>query len=198
MIDLTKAVFLLDGHTESWSFRGKFEADFGVKPQLRRVGCNGKDVTSEGYANAAYGTLLLALRSYFTSIICVLDRERRRQSAVKLSDQIKRAIVNRISSSTKYKKDELDKKIHICVPDIMFENWIVSDVDSIKEHNDMIDQDAEKDYYDGKSGTTVLKRMMKMPYKKTLHGPKLFKSTRFRTSMIYSPSFLNFATVLEL
>ncbi len=62
----------------------------------------------------------------------------------------------------------------------------------------MIDQDAEKDYYDGKSGTTVLKRMMKMPYKKVLHGPKLFKSTRFITSMKYSPSFLNFATVLEL
>lgn len=198
MIDLEKAVFLVDGLTEIKSFKEKFVKEFKLKPQLRKVGCNGKDVSPAGYVNAAYGTLIVVLSSYFTSIICVLDREKRRQSAAEFSDQIKKTIVKTISSATKFKKDELEEKIHVCVPDIMFENWIVSDVDGIKENDTLITQDAEQDYYDGRSGTTVLKRIMKVPYKKTLHGPQLFNSTRFDISANYSPSFQNFVALFEL
>ena len=93
MIDLEKTLFILEGPTEIRSFKTKFQVDFGVVPQFRKVGCNGKNVTPEGYANAAYGTLILALRSYFTAIICVLDREKRQQSAVKFSQETKKAVV---------------------------------------------------------------------------------------------------------
>ena len=197
MIDLEKSMLLVDGPTEIRAFKDKFKSAYGVAPQLRRVGCNGKDVSPEGYANAAYGTLVLALRSYFTSIVCILDKEKRRQSAARFAHQIRQAMINKLLSSSKYRKQELDEKICVFVPDIMFENWIVSDIEGIKGNVALIDENAEQQYYDGKSGATALKRIMKTKYRKTLHGPILFNSTRFNISKDNSPSFLSFFNIIE-
>lgn len=198
MIDIKKTIFLVDGPTEIRAIREKFKKETNEVPNLRKVGCNGKSVSAQGYANAAYGTLILALRSYYTCIICILDRERRPQSPIKLSCSVKEAIVNQVCSTTKYRLDDVKRKLYVCVPDIMFENWIVSDVEGIKRHVDFIKGGSKQKYYDGKSGASVLKGMMKVPYKKTLHGPVLFKATNFSTSKKNSPSFKGFIDIIGL
>ena len=198
MIDLEKTVFIVDGQTEVRSFKKKFAAEFNTQLALRVVRCNGKDVSPEGYANAANGILNMALSSYFTKIICVVDREGRRQSADKLATQVKSAIIKKLIDNKVYKHNELNEKINICIPDRMFENWIVSDVVGIKTVNNLIKKDSEQNYYDGKSGATVLKTLMNQPYNKIEHGPKLFNATGFDASKEYSPSFECFAKILEI
>jgi hypothetical protein len=196
MIDFEHMVLLVDGQTEIRSFRKKFTKDFGVSPRLRKVDCNGKNVTPEGYANAAYGTLILTLRGRFNSIICILDRESRRINASQFALQIKKAIINKIANSTRYHRDELQNKINVCIPDRMFENWIISDIEGVKIDYELIQQDVSQDNYDGKSGATILKRIMNVLYKKTLHGPKLFCLTRFNESKKNSPSFCKFTEII--
>jgi hypothetical protein len=98
--------------------------------------------------------------------------------------------------SSKYSQKELDKKIRVCVPDRMFENWIVSDIEGIKSNVELIDQSATQQHYDGTSGATILKRIMQRNYRKTIHGPKLFYSTRFEISKDNSPSFQVFFNII--
>ena len=196
MIDLAKSVFLVDGSTEIRALKKKFTSSYGLSPNLRKVGCNGKDVSPEGYANAAHATLILVLRSCFTSIICILDREKRRQSAARFASQIRQAVINKLLTSSKYRQEELDAKIRVCVPDRMFENWIVSDIEGIKNNVELIDQSATQQHYDGTSGATILKRIMKTNYRKTIHGPKLFYSARFEISKDNSPSFQVFFNII--
>jgi hypothetical protein len=198
MIDMINSVFLVDGVTEIRAVREKFTSEFRCTPDLRKVDCNGKDVTPDGYANAAYGTLILALKDRFSSIVCIVDREGRRASAADFAYQIKTAIVRKVGESTRYHKRELQSKIHVCVPDRMFENWIVSDVEGIMTNCDLVDQNASQGKYEGKSGTTELKRIMIVSYKKTLHGPKLFGSTRFEVSKNNSISFQIFASIIGI
>jgi hypothetical protein len=197
MIDLAKSIFLVDGLTEFQALKIKFRSSYELSLNLRKIGCNGKNVSPEGYANAAYPTLILALRDYYTSIVCILDREKRRQPAAKFAHQIRSTIINKLLTSTKYKEEELKEKIHVCVPDIMFENWIVSDIEGIKKKDTLIKQSANQQYYDGKSGATILKRIMKTSYNKGLHGPKLFYSTRFKISKDNSSSFKAFLNIID-
>ena len=200
MIDLNKTIFLVDGPTEVKSLNKKFASEFNLKGKLslRIVGCNGKNVSPEGYANKAQGIFFMALSGPFTSIICVLDRENRNENITMFSTRVKRAIIKKISETSKYKESELDEKINISVPNRMFENWIVSDVEGLKTVNEIIKDDSKQDYYDGKAGASVLKKMMRQSYDKIRHGPKLFNATRFKISKKHSPSFKLFANLLEI
>ena len=189
MIDLAKSVFMCDGRSVISSFQEKCQLQFGCCPEFRNVPCNGRDVSAEGYANAVYGTLLMALRSYFTSIVCVLDREQRRQSAIAFAECVKAAIIKKVVESTMYRKAELNEQIIICVPDTMFENWIVADVEGLKVYDALIKSTAIQQQSDGMSGATVLKRCMKVPYRKTIHAPKLFRAVSLHVAKTNSPSF---------
>ncbi len=198
MIDLNQTLFIVDGHTEIGALRVKFQCDYGKSPDIRLVNCNGKAVKPQGYANAAKGVLLLAMKGRYTLIIFLIDRETRARGLDRFTNDIKKALIDEILSGSKYHQDELEEKIQVCVPDRMFENWIVSDIDGIKDKHDFIIESAKQDSFDGKSGISILKQIMEIPYKKTLHGPKLFNSTRFHISKDNSPSFNRFYEKLEL
>ena len=109
---------------------------------------------------------------------------------------IKVKIINKILTAKWFKLAELETKISVCVPDIMFENWIVSDIEGIKQKDELVREDALQEQYEGRSGATILKRIMKMNYKKTLHGPILFCSTRFNISKQNSCSFRIFSEII--
>ena len=198
MIDLNQTLFIVDGLTEIGALRVKFQCDYGKSPDIRLVNCNGKDVKPQGYANAAKGVLLLAMKGRYTLIIFLIDREKRTRDVNQFRNDIKKALIDGILPGSRYHQEELERKIQICVPDRMFENWIVSDIDGIKDKHDFIVEAATQDFFDGKSGTSTLKHIMAIPYKKTQHGPKLFNSTRFDISKDNSPSFKRFYEKLEL
>lgn len=187
MIDFNTTVFIVDGETEISSIKQKILKEFGLIPEFRKSPCNGKDVSVEGYVNAVSGILTVALSSYFTNIICVLDKEKRKVNPTVLANKIKKHIIMEFCST--YSVKELDKKIMVFVPDICFENWIVADIEGIKKIDDIINGDAEQQIFDGRSGINVLCKIMKVKYSKLLHAPKLFKQVSFERAQNNSPSF---------
>ena len=191
-------MFLVDGPTEIKAINEKFAKEYGRTPALRRVGCNGKDVKPEGYVNAAFGTLIIAMSSVVTKIVCIIDREGRREEAVRFGGKVREIAIQRIADSSHISKKELDNKISVCVPDRMFENWIVADINGINTHKDLIKYGMMQKNYEGMCGVNVLKAIMKVPYKKTLHGPKLFKSVDFRRAKKNSASFKCFAETIGI
>jgi len=198
MIELEKAAFLVDGRTELSAIKAKFQKEFGLNPVIRLVNCNGKHVRPEGYANAASGTLLMLLRSSCKYIIIILDKEKRKMGALKFAQLVKESVVETMASSGKFSKKDLALKIFVFVPDIMFENWIVADMEALKTHDFILKSKAKQKYYDGQNGSSILSRIMKNPYKKTLHAKMLFKSIRFDVANKYSPSFNRFVVELGL
>jgi hypothetical protein len=80
----------------------------------------------------------------------------------------------------------------------MFENWIVADINGINSHKDLIKDGMTQKNFDGMYGINVLKAMMKVPYKKTLHGPNLFKSVNFKRAKKNSVSFKHFAETIGI
>ena len=116
----------------------------------------------------------------YRHIICILDREGRQMSSHSLRTKVKDAIVNKLLETMRYTKTELNEKVYVFVPDIMFENWIIADVQGIKSKKELTNQNAKQENYDGKSGSTVLKRMMKTNYHKTQHAPFLLKAVNLK------------------
>jgi len=197
MIDLSNTIFILDGSSDIHSVRQKIQKEYHCTPEFRKASCNGKDVSPEGYVNAVTGTLMLALSGSYRHIICIFDREKRQMSSQNLRAKVKGVIVTKLLETNQYSKTELSEKVYVFVPDIMLENWIVADVQGIKLKKELIRQNAKQEKYDGKSGSTTLKRMMKTNYHKTQHAPLLFKAVNFKRASINSPSFEAFYTALE-
>ena len=195
MIDLSNCVFVVDGLTEIRSFKAKFQKDYNCTPHFRKhpSGGGGRTTSARGYANAASVAILFAMRQRYTRIICVTDREGRSQEATSFAAEVRSAVIHLIESDTHYSHKELEEKLAVCVPDRMFENWIIADVEGIKQCEDLVKSSAKQTSFDGKNGTMVLKSIMKVPYKKTQHGPALFKHVSFQRAVMNSPSFRFFA-----
>lgn len=192
MIEVNRVLFLVDGLTEIRSFRDKFIKDYNVKVSLRKVECNGKNVTPEGYANKAIPIIQMCWGDQFNHFFCVIDLESRRMKPENFANSVHSAL------QKKMMHQGINATLSVVVPNRMFENWIVSDVEGIKDDNELVKQIAQQDYFDGKVGSKVLANMMTVPYKKTSHGPRLFKRTDFTHSKSFSPSFMQFADALMI
>lgn len=196
MINICDILFVVDGPSDAKSFKEKFCKIYKRHPGLRTVGCNGKDVDADGYANSSLGIILLALRGRYKYIFCILDKEERKISTKIFARGIKDAIIKKVLSCSKFSKDELESKINICIPDMMFENWIIADVKGIKRKKTLIETTARQINYEGKNGASRLDLMMLVKYKKTIHAPILFKSISFQRAKENSISFYYFTKCL--
>jgi hypothetical protein len=198
VIDLSTCVFVVDGLTEIRSFKAKFEKDYNCTPGFRKhpSGGGGRTTSARGYANAVYIAILLAMRQRYTRIVCVTDREGRSQEATSFAAEVRSTVIHLIESDNHYSHKELEEKLAVCVADRMFENWIIADVEGIKQRRDLVKPSARQAGFDGKNGVGVLKSIMKVPYKKVQHAPALFKSVSFQRAIMNSPSFRLFAEAL--
>ncbi len=158
MKDLNKCVFFVDGPTEIHSLKRKFLQDYYVSPVVRITGCNGKDVSIDGYVSASFGTLLLALNDSFHFIIFIVDRESRDISSPRFATRLKNALINEVISRTRHREADLIDKIFVCIPDRMFENWILADIDGIKSADELIIDSAVQNQFDGHNGVSELKK----------------------------------------
>lgn len=188
MIDVSQVVFVLEGQSEIAAFRTKLQKEYGINPELRKVSCNGKCVSEDNYASAAAGTIHMALSGPFRFIAVILDRERRTISSQKFAERIKDALISKAVLRQGVNRQDAIPKIVVFVPDRMFENWIVADVDGIKGTG-FLNSEAKQAMYDGKNGKRILAGFMNVPYKKTVHAPLLFKAARFDVASRNSPSF---------
>lgn len=186
---LEKLLIVVDGPTETNSLKECFNKLFYECPAIRLGPGNGETYTASGYAQGVYPTLMYELSSSTRAVILIPDKEKRNVASDTFATTLKTEIINILLNETQFGRDYLENTIHVCPPDIMFENWIVSDVEGIKNNNALIHNDSEQDLYDGKNGAKLLSQMMTTKYKKTVHGPFLFKKTRHDISSTNSPSF---------
>ena len=197
MIDLAKTVFILDGPSDIKSFTAKLQKEFDQTPDFRKAPSNGHTVSPEGYANGVWGIVNFALNSTYLHIFCILDREKRDLSAESLAKKVKDKLISLVEESGTISVDEFSKKIRVVVADRMFENWIVADIQGIREKGTYIKQDAEQGHFDGQSGVNVLKNIMQTNYDKVQHAPILFKAVCFDRAVQNSPSFSNLIRAME-
>lgn len=195
MIDIAKTLFIVDGATETQAFSQKIQKEFKKQANLRSKPCNGVKVKPDAYASAVEGTMKLALRNKFEKIIIIYDLEKRKSNALIFSENLKKAIVSKLISGSSFKKNDLERKIFVAAPDIMFENWIIADVQSIKSTG-LVITDFKQQKYDGEHGAKILNQNMVCKYKKTIHGPKLFKAIDFKMASQNSNSFNLFYNIL--
>lgn len=196
MHNISRLLLLVDGQTEIKAIGAKFSKEYGMSPQFRKVDCNGKSVSAEGYANRAIPIIIAASGSACNFVLCIVDREQRHQSATAWAKSLAQECKKRLDMLLQCRKISSYPDFMFCAPDIMFENWIVADVEGIKTRVEYIKDTATQDHFDGKSGTTHLQRMMTTKYRKTFHGEVLFKSVRISVARLNSPSFENFCKAL--
>jgi hypothetical protein len=192
MIDIQRTLFLVDGQTEILALQSKFNKEFRISPKFRKVDCNGKKVEPEGYANKVAPMIILASSDRFSTFFCILDREKRVLTAEELASRILTCLQQQLNSILRTLPS-----IIICVPDMMFENWIIADVEGIKKCVTLVKADAQQKNFEGKSGCRYLNGFLKVPYKKTLHAETLFKSIRFNNAKLNSKSFAKFINSIE-
>ena len=159
MKDISRTLFLVDGITEIRAFREKFLKDFKVAPSMRKVDCNGKSVTPDGYAAKALPIIQMGASGQFSTFFCVIDLETRQQLPMAFG----KCIANTITRCLTARRISVD--IAVAVPNRMFENWNVSDIEGLKIAPTQIKAEAEQHNYDGKNGVSVLKRIMSEPYR---------------------------------
>ena len=177
---IKNSAFLVDGRTEFYSFNKKFLSEFKSAPNVFMVKCNGVTVLGKAYANKATPIILSCLNSTFRKIICVIDREGRKEDAQPLSNIFKKEIISSVKLSDKtFSDQELNKKIRVCFADRMFENWILADIVGIKKAKTLVKQSAVQENFEGTIGSKKLNGLMTCDYKKTAHADELFNLVRF-------------------
>jgi hypothetical protein len=196
-MSLKRIALIVDGPTEVGSIRAKFNMVYHDCPEIRNGPGNGITFSAEGYAKGVLPTLKLLLKTDIRAIILLPDLEKRTISLEAFSKQLKAEVIKSLLINSTFTNEYLDEIIHVCPPDIMFENWIISDIEGIKCCADLIKEDSTQDNFDGKNGSSELQKTMKTKYKKTVHAKLLFKKTREHESKINSPSFDNFQFVFN-
>lgn len=197
-MSIQKIALIVDGPTEEGSLRAKYNKIYYDAPSIRIGPGNGVNYSCKGYAKGVMPTLILLLKSTIRAIILIPDLEKRKVDPDKFSIKLKNEIIKLLECETKYTKDYLDEVIYVCPPDIMFENWIVSDIEGIKKNKTIVKQDISQEKFDGKNGATVLQKSMITKYKKTVHAQMLFKLTDFISSKENSESFRQFNDCFEV
>jgi hypothetical protein len=188
-MSLKNIAIIVDGPTEEGSLRTKFQMTYYDCPNFRFGPGNGITFTIEGYAKGVKPTLIYLLNSNVRAFILIPDLEKRKVDISDFSISLKSEIIKLLLVETDFNEEFLTEVIHICPPNIMFENWIVSDVEGIKKNNNLIKTDANQAEFEGKNGTSELQRIMTTKYKKTVHAKMFYKKTRDNISSDNSSSF---------
>ncbi len=182
--------FIVDGPTEVETFEACLNAQHH-EFHMRKNNLNGRDASLDRIAKATADLLRALSKKGTTFNVVVIDKEERPDLSC---DEMRSQLESKIGTFFK-------GHFVIFVVDIMFENWIIADFDSLKRnHSTLIQQTASSNSgNEGKNGCGILKKYWRSDssYKKTVHGPILFKSTDKKTATKHSVSFQKFFDFLK-
>jgi len=200
MIDLQKTVFVVDGMTEIEAIRSKIQKEKGITVRIVKGICNGEDVDPKTYGTLLAPKILPLLSSNCKHIVIILDKEKRKTEISKLKEFIKSEVYKNIKVLDKnISKDAFNESINLIIADIMFENWILSDILSVREkYPNEFKKDVQQICFEGRSGSALLKSLLsKKSYNKVIDGPKYFKAINFNIGKRNSNSFNSFIELFE-
>ena len=202
-MELSYLAIYVDGPTEEEALKGWFCKYFqGKHPAFRYGPGNGVHYAVQGYANNVAPKIVQNLKTEIRHILIMPDFEKREKKLnVTLDDfqeQLKSAIISKCAEISDFTVEYLETVIHVCPSNIMFENWIICDVDGIK-HNKLIKITGDQEQYDGRNGSSILSSMMEIKYKKTTHAKVLYKCVDPNIGIVNSPSYKQFyEKIMEL
>lgn len=199
-MDIKNIGIIVDGPTESCSLEKMFNKLYYKTPFIKFGPGNGLHYTEDCYAKKIAPTITVLLNRNVYSIILIPDLERREKkkktSLSQFAKTLKECVVAEVLKSGQFSEDYLNDVIRVCPSNIMFENWIVADVEGIKASK-LLKEDAEQDYYDGQNGASILDDMMVEKYKKTVDAQNLFKYVDSERGKVFSASFNEFMRVFD-
>lgn len=169
--------FIVDGQME----RKIIQRVCPSKP-IKLLQCNGKTVSYEAAAKRAASLIRLNKNHY--PIIIIFDREKRAEKADTVAEKLLAAIL-------KQKIHKVD--IFIGIPDRMFENWILADINAVNSYYS-IRPLLSQECFENKHGKSQLRSMIgtKYSYSETQDGPEIFSRCDIPTICKNSPSFRQF------
>lgn len=199
-MEIDKIGIIVDGPSEVNSLEKLFIKVFYKIPALRQGPGNGDNYTEELFAKRVIPTIIALLKKDVYTVILTPDIEKRvkkgKTTIENFAKDIKMCIIDEIVKRGIYNEDYLHDVIFVCPSNIMFENWIVSDVEGIKKSK-LIKEECIQDFYDGQNGASLLNDMMISKYKKTRDAHNLFKYVDKNVGINNSPSFKQFMDVLD-
>ena len=173
--------YLVEGHMEQ-----RFLANICTGQPVRRIGCNGDQVSMKGIAKHLDTHIRLLRRNY--PIIIIFDRERRESNCQELASELTNELFAR--------------GIDVCnlvlgIADRTIENWILSDPVTL----DAFYPGRSNCYCaDGKFGKSILAKSLAPveAYNETTTGVELLRSMNPQEARLRSPSLDRFLDQLEL
>ena len=197
-MDLKKIAFIVDGPTEEGALRDKFKMIHYCEPEIRLNPGNSENYKIAGFVNSVSPIILTLLKTKVRTVFFIPDFEKRKGCIKKFNNELKNAIVKHLSTISDFTNEYLCNHLFVISPNIMFENWIVSDIISVKDKNsEIFIEDVIQENYEGINGTTILEKKMLIPYKKTIHGRKFFKQCDDSISVENSKSYKDFHTAVN-
>ncbi len=172
-----RVVFVVEGHLEH-EFLNKTCSGSVIVLRLS----NGKSVTAQALAKQVYAQVM-AISHEVSYIAVVADREKRVDSSEKIEKDVSDAL-------NKTYKLKIPFSVH--VPDLMIENWIISDINTLKKFKLDVDLSKGTEGCHGKSRLDDAYRKKKLKYKELDHGVPLLRSCSAIMVNDVSPSFSRF------
>lgn len=114
---MNKPAFIVEGHLEQ-----DFVQAICQGAPVRRIGCNGSDVSMEVLAKFV-STQARILQRKFNPIVVVFDREGRRESCEELENALR----------IELKKMDVTATVVIGIPDRDIETWILADIEMLSK-----------------------------------------------------------------
>lgn len=173
--------FIVDGKTEQ-----RIIQKICPGQPVRRLNCNGKDVSYDVAAKYA-ATHIRLLKKYYP-IIIVFDREKRHDTSTEVAKKLLDAI---------QKQGIQEVSIYIGVPDFMIENWMLADINSINSYYSLSPSSMQSSF-EGTNGTSKIRSLIgNMKYYKAKDGPDIFSKCNISKIYRNSNSFKIFFEILK-
>lgn len=178
---MANPAFFVEGHMEQ-----RFITQVCKGSPVRRIGCNGDQVTMAGMARHLAPLIRLLSNNY--PLIVFFDRERRDESCEDLGNQLLAELVS----------FEVDtRNVVIGVADRTIENWIIAD-HSLHQRVDSLKDGACNT--EGEFGKTLIRNALieTKNYNETTTGVDLLKAMNPTVARQNSPSFDQFLEKIDL
>lgn len=184
LCEISRPAFLVEGH-----FEQAFIQNACPGAPVRRIGCNGDDVSIAALAKRV-GTHARLLQRKYDPLVVIFDRERREESA----QQLERALLEALQL------EGISATILIGIPDRDIEVWLLADPEVFRECAQLPSEVGCKPC-EGYKGKAAIKQLLGSgrTYIESIDGPQWLKKARATEIRKNSPSFARlFKTLSKL
>jgi hypothetical protein len=178
---MNKPAYLVEGDLEQ-----KFLQKICPGSPVRKINCNGKDVSLEAIAERVE-SLGRLIHKRFSPIVVVFDREGRTQTCEQIEAKLFKLL----------EKEMIQVRLVIAVADRQVENWILADYEMFTK-SAAIQNETARPSFEGENGKSRIREALGRAriYVETIDGVAWLQAARPEKMVQNSPSFSRLVTAL--